>query len=112
MTKYNAKRTQRNGYTFDSLAEADYYQKLAMAEKAGQIADLAVHPTFELQPAFTDHNGKKQRAIVYEADFSYVDKATGKRVISDFKGFETAVFKLKYKLFLYRYPGLDLRIIK
>lgn len=112
MSKYNARRTTRNGYTFDSLAEADYYQKLAMAEKAGQISDLAVHPTFELQPAFTDRNGKKQRAIIYEADFSYIDKATGKRVIADYKGVSTRLFLLKYKMFLFRYPELDLRIVK
>lgn len=112
MSKYNARLTTFNGIRFDSFSEATRYKDLFVAQKAGHISDLTVHPPFELQPAFTDHNGKRRRAIVYEADFSYVDKATGKRVIEDVKGLETPVFKLKYKLFLYRYPGLDLRIIK
>lgn len=110
--KYNAKRTTRNGYNFDSLLEADRFQQLALAEKAGEIADLTVHPTFELQPAFTDHTGKKHRAIIYEADFYYLDLATEGFVIEDVKGIETPTFKLKYKMFLYRYHGADLRIIK
>lgn len=112
MSKYNAKLTTCNGIKFDSFAEASYYKKLLSAQNAGQISDLAVHPTFELQPAFTDRYGKKQRAIIYEADFSYIDKVTGSRVIDDVKGMPTRTFLLKYKMFLFRYPELDLRIVK
>lgn len=110
--KYNAKRTTRNGYNFDSLLEADRFQQLTLAEKAGEIADLTVHPTFELQPAFTDQTGKKHRAIIYEADFYYLDTATDRFIIEDVKGYTTDLFRLKLKLFLYRYRDADLRIIK
>lgn len=111
--KYNARATVYNGIKFDSLAEAAHYQKLAVAQKTGQIAELQVHPVFELQPAFTGSDGKKHRAIKYEADFSYFDKKTGRYTIEDVKGVMTEAFKIKHKLFLYQYQrAYDFRIIK
>lgn len=92
--------------------EADRFKELALLESAGEIADLKIHPTFELQPAFTDRQGKKHRAIIYEADFSYIDKRTGQTCLEDVKGMETQAFRLKYKMFLYHYRHLDLRIVK
>ena len=53
MSKYNAKRVKRDGYTFDSKAEAKRYWELKQLEKAQEIAFLEVHPKFILQPAFT-----------------------------------------------------------
>ena len=79
-------------------------------EAAGAITGLEVHPRFELQPAFTDGSGKRWTAITYEADFSYTED--GARVIEDVKGCETAVFRLKRKLFLQRYPALRLRVVR
>ena len=79
-------------------------------QESGDISDLQVHPTFELFPAFTDRTGKQQRAIIYEADFSYIQD--GVLIVEDVKGALTEVFKLKQKLFLARYPDADLRLIK
>lgn len=110
--KYHARATEYDGIRFDSKAEANRYKELQLLEKAGEIGYLKVHPTFELQPPFVDRTGKKQRAIIYEADFSYVDGATEQVVIEDIKGVETEAFKLKKKLFLYHHPELELRIVK
>jgi len=33
-------------------------------------------------------------------------------VVEDFKGMETAVFKLKAKMFRYKYPEMELRVTK
>jgi hypothetical protein len=42
------------------------------------------------------------------ADFRYHEN--GRLVVEDTKGMETAVFKIKAKLFRYRYPTIELRI--
>jgi hypothetical protein len=36
----------------------------------------------------------------------------GKTVVEDVKGVETEVFKLKKKIFEYKYPNLELKIIR
>jgi hypothetical protein len=108
--KYHNHRVKRGEYTFDSKAEAERFARLKAYEEAGHISDLQVHPTYELFPAFTDRTGKRQRAIIYEADFAYVQD--GVQIVEDIKGALTEAFKLKQKIFLSRYPELDLRVIK
>lgn len=102
-------RAECDGYTFDSLAEMRRYQELRLLEQAGQIRTLAVHPRFELQPAFKDRRGRLCLAIHYEADFSYYEGDL--LVAEDVKGHMTEVFRIKEKLFRFRYPHIDLRII-
>lgn len=109
--KYNAKKTTIDGVTFDSKKEAQRYTVLQARVSAGEIHALQPQPRFELQPAFKDVRGKTVRAIYYVADFQYVEN--GHIIVEDVKGMETAVFKLKRKLFLYRYGRqVVLRIIK
>ena len=58
--------------------------------------------------------GKKMlltKSIVYRADFR-ITYADGHQEIEDIKGMETALFKLKRKLFEYKYPELTLKIVK
>jgi len=43
------------------------------------------------------------------ADFRYVDTSTGLTVVEDVKGMKTDVYKIKRKLLLWRYPGIDFR---
>ena len=94
---------------FDSTAEARRYDELLLLEQAGTISELAIHPTYELQAAFTA-GGKRHAAIRYEGDFSYTEG--GRVVVEDVKGHRTEVFKLKEKLFRFRYPAIDFRIIE
>lgn len=110
MSKYHAHANQYKGYRFDSIAEREHFKKLLALQQAGKITGLQVHPRFELQPAFKDNTGAKQRAIVYEADFSYTE--AGKQIIEDVKGVETPVFKLKAKIFKRVFPHLELRVVK
>jgi hypothetical protein len=107
--KYNARKTTLNGYTFDSLAEAGRYKELCLLERAGHITGLEVHPRFMLQQAFEDRSGKKHRAIYYEADFKYLEK--GVETIEDVKGVLTKDFRLKQKLFLFRYRHYEFRLV-
>ncbi len=109
-SKYKSRVAEVAGLRFDSQAEARRYSELALLEAAGAITGLEVHPRFELQPAFTDSSGKRWAAITYEADFSYTED--GAPIVEDVKGMQTAVFRLKRKLFLKAHPGLTLRVIQ
>ena len=56
------------------------------------------------------------KEISYEADFYYAEKRDGALidVYEDVKGFETPVFKLKWKLLLYQYRlfPVEFRIVR
>lgn len=108
-SKYGAKKMTIDGITFASKKEAQRYQELKLMEGNGDIKNLELQPRFELQPKFK-HGGKTIRAIHYVADFQYND-SDGRLVIEDTKGDQTAVFKLKHKMFLFCYPDLELRIL-
>lgn len=104
--KYNAQKTaiifKGELVSFDSKAESLRAVELQRMEMAGLISELALQPSFELHPAFTTSEGKKIRAIKYVPDFSYYDEL-GRSIIEDTKGKETAEFKLKMKMFIFRY---------
>jgi len=107
VSKYNARRVQVDGITFDSIAESVRYRQLRLLEQAGEISGLRVHPRYVLFPA----DGElKLRSISYVGDFEYVEK--GRRVCEDVKGVETKVFRLKANLFRRLYPSVELRVVK
>jgi hypothetical protein len=108
--KFRNTRVEVDGYWFDSKAEAARYKDLKLLEQGKEIRLLQVHPRYELQPPFVDNDGKKQRSIVYEADFSYIEGE--KRVVEDVKGAVTKDYALKAKLFRYRYSSLVYRVLK
>lgn len=108
MSKYNNKKTQVDMYVFDSILEAKRYKQLAILEKANKISNLKLQPKFLLQENFKK-NGKAFRKIEYIADFCYEEN--GQIIVEDVKGKETEVFKLKRKMFEYKYPDLSLKII-
>ena len=101
-SKYHAVKTTVDGITFDSRREADRYLVLKSMEEDGAIEDLRRQVRYELVPAF-DVDGRHYRPVCYVADFVYVDKETGKEVVEDVKGMRTDVYRLKSKLFAYRY---------
>jgi len=109
--KYNNRRVEIHGHKFDSQKEADRYLILYSRVQSGEISSLEIHPRYEIQPAFTDNKHKKHRAIYYEADFEYMDNDYG-LIVEDVKGFKTAVFKIKMKMFLRQYPFVDFKIVK
>ena len=104
--KYNNKKIEYDGYKFDSKKEAEFYKKLKALQKAGKVKKIEVHPKFELQPSFKK-NGKTYRAINYYADF-LVYFSDGTTEIYDTKGKRTEVYKIKKKLFEYKYKDLTI----
>lgn len=101
-SKFNARKTVVDGITFDSAREAKRYSELKLLERAGAIRDLELQVRFELIPSF-DCDGKHYRPTSYIADFTYVDAKTGKEVVEDVKGMRTDVYRLKAKLFAFKY---------
>lgn len=100
-SKYGNKKVIADGIKFDSKHEADIYLKLKTAEKCGAISKLRLQVPFELQEKYTI-NGRTVRAVKYVADFVFVNKA-GEQEVWDAKGVKTDVYKLKKKLFEYKY---------
>lgn len=109
MNKYNAVRTEVDGILFHSKGEARRYGELKMLEREGEISNLELQPEFVLLDGFV-RDGKRIQAIKYRADFKYVEDDIV--VIEDFKGKETAEFRIKRKLFLNRYPEYEFRVTK
>ena len=101
-SKYKNDRTEIDGFKFDSKKEAEYYLILKDREKYGEIRYLRLQYPVEIQPAFTDKQGNKIRAITYKADFYFYDVKLKAWRIIDVKGFKTEVYKLKKKLLLYK----------
>lgn len=99
-SKYSSAKTDVDGVTFDSKKEAEFYAELKVRERAGEISRLRLQPRYLLQDAFK-HEGKQYREIEYVADFEYIEN--GETVVVDVKGFKTAVYMIKKKLFLYKY---------
>ena len=106
-SKYRAIKTVVDGITFDSRKEGRRYRKLRLLEKAGVIKDLCLQPHFLLQDSYVK-NGRAVRKIEYIADFSYYDLEKDKFVVEDVKGVKTDVYKIKKKIFEYKYLDLEI----
>ena len=109
INKYNNKKTVIDGIMFDSKDESLYYQALKDMKNNGLIKDFELQPKYLLQEAFVK-NDKKYRAINYIADFKVINNDSSFYVV-DIKGMLTTEFKIKLKLFNYKYPDIELRLI-
>ena len=109
MSKYNNKKTVIDGITFDSRDESLYYEALKDMKAKGLIKDFELQPEFILQEGF-EKDEKKYRAIKYTADFRVLTNNDSSYIV-DVKGMLTTEFKIKMKLFNYKYPDIELRLI-
>ncbi|HEQ3528671.1 DUF1064 domain-containing protein [Bacillus thuringiensis] len=110
MSKYNNKKVHLDDYVFDSQAEANYYEGLKIRSARGEIQGFERQPVFNLQPAFKKQD-KSFQAITYIADF-LVYLPNGEVEVIDIKGVITETFNVKRKLFEYKYPHLQLILLK
>lgn len=76
MNKYRNIKTIVDDIKFDSKAEAERYIQLKVLQNQGFITNLELQPKFELQPKYTNNKGEKIKAIVYKADFSYIETSS------------------------------------
>ena len=97
--KYGNKKIRLpDGTVYDSKKEYKRHMELMLLQRAGEISDLTRQVKYELIPK---QDG--ERAVYYVADFVYKDSRTGEEVVEDCKGFRTDVYKLKAKIYHYRY---------
>jgi hypothetical protein len=106
--KFNNKKTVVDGKKFDSKMEADYFLHLVELAEKGEIASFSLQPEYVLQEGFKKR-GLNFLPIKYKADFE-VHLQDGDYYTVDIKGFETADFKIKKKMFEKRYPQ-ELKLI-
>ena len=116
------KKTEVDGIIFDSQTEAEYYEYLKKEMNMKRIRKFEMQKEFVLQDKFLLVNGERidesnkdfkklqkanpgctTQAIKYIADF-VVHYADGTIKVIDVKGQKTVDFKLKEKMFNYRYP--------
>jgi hypothetical protein len=116
------KKTEVDGIVFDSQTEAEYYQYLKQEMKSKHIQKFEMQKEFILQEKFLIVNGKRieesnkdfkkiqranpgctTQAIKYIADF-IVYYPDGSIKVIDVKGQKTVDFKIKEKLFNFKYP--------
>lgn len=107
-SKYKNKKIEADGIKFDSELEAKRWQELKLLQKAGAIKELRRQVRFELQPSYKKNN-KIIRGIYYVADFMYWSYTERKYIIEDTKGYRTEIYKLKKKIFEYKYPGMEIK---
>ena len=106
--KYGNRKVLLDGYSFDSVKEANRYKELMMLQKCGEINGLKLQPVYVLLDGF-DYKGKRIRAIKYIGDFEYIESKSGEKVLEDTKGFKTKDYLLKAKMLKNRYPEIDFR---
>lgn len=110
--KYNvaevSERTTLDGKVFASKKEMERYEYLTRMQRAGLLKNLETQIPFILLDAFESEQYGKVNPIIYVADFMYLDQGMNKRmfgrmVVEDAKGFLTDKYRMKKKMFLYRY---------
>src|SRR5689334_7700284 len=106
MSKYGAVRTDYGGQVYDSWGEAEYAHRLDLLRAAGRIRHWRRGGEWVLLDA-----PRRRDRITYTPDFEVWDAAGALRAV-DFKGVETAVFRLKAKLWRHVYPGVPLVVVK
>ena len=108
--KYKNKKPVIDGIKFDSKAEGEYYLflKNAIKDSSGlPYKSFKLQPEYVLQDSFDTAWYGKIKAIKYKADF-LIEFYSGYKVVVDIKGYSTPEALLKRKLFLKKYPELEL----
>lgn len=90
-SKYNNNKKEVDGIVFDSEKEAEYYGKLKLLLKAGEIGLLERQISYELNPGGS-------YSYKYIADFVFFDTKTGEKNVIDVKGYHTAEYRKKRRL--------------
>ncbi|GAB6426231.1 hypothetical protein bcgnr5372_34620 [Bacillus luti] len=109
-SKYKAKKRFIDYTTFDSHNESLYYLELKDLLTKGLILSFEMQPRFLLQESFSK-NGITFPKLEYIADFIVLNIDNTIEII-DVKGVQTTEFKIKQKLFEYRYTELHIKLLK
>lgn len=86
--KYNATKIKIDGYLFDSILEAGWYERLKLYQTAGIITDMVIKPIVKFACGIT---WKIDYAVIINKQKCHIEV----------KGKVTAEYKLKLKLYKY-----------
>jgi hypothetical protein len=103
-SKYNNHRFTDSEGVWDSKKERERWGQLRILESAGKIQELDKKIPYELIPVSMKH-GKRLRAVVYIADFVYIED--GNKIVEDVKGYRNKVYLLKKRLMWEKF-GIDI----
>ena len=110
--KYSAVPTVVDGIRFHSKAEATHYAELKLREKAGEIHDLVLQPSYAMTIWPPPASGRPPVTVgKYIADFRCWDVARSERITVDVKGMDTPLSKHKRKIVEALY-GIEIEIVK
>jgi hypothetical protein len=90
-SKYGNNKKEVDGIVFASEKEAMRYGELKIMLKAGIIGLLELQVPYELNPGGT-------HSLKYIADFVYIIRATGEKIVEDAKGHRTREYIKKRRL--------------
>ena len=103
--KYKNKSCKCNqNHIHDSRGEARYCDELALMKAACEIKNYTIQQTIPLIV-----NGKT--ITRHRVDFVVITN-TGEKEIHEYKGFETEIWKMKYKLFQAIYPDIPYIVVR
>ena len=103
--KFNAKKKLYNGRLYDSTGEADYSAELDFLKKAGEVVKI------EYQHPIVLKGIKGEHITTYKIDFR-VTFSSGLVEYHEFKGKETALWRVKWKLAASQYPDYVFVLVK
>lgn len=112
-SKYGAVPTVVDGIRFDSKKEANYYLRLKLSEKIGDIRGLTLQkewPLVVVADVRSDDEPFYTRIGTYRSDFDYFDVVLNARVVVDVKGIDTPLSKWKRKHVAAQY-GIEVQIV-
>lgn len=107
-SKYGNIKTEVDGITFDSIAEANRYAELRLLQRAGAISLLCPSPEQPKKRRF-----KLTAGLVFTPDFTYQEG--GREIAEDVKGGKATMTRaatMRIKLFRECYPAIELRIVE
>ena len=106
--KYGARTTWRDGVSFDSIKEADYYSRLKLEQKQGLIAGYILHGKMICT---TGGDNKDEKAVIYEPDFIVLNNDGTYRIIdTKSEATITPLFKTKMKALREKFPDVEIEI--
>ena len=99
-SKYNNRKVELDGFTFDSQKEARRYTELKLLVRVGEISELELQKSFVLAESVKFNNEPRAKpAIRYVADFTYIEN--GVMIVEDVKSKATKslpVYRMKKHL--------------
>lgn len=99
-SKYNNRKVELDGFTFDSQKEARRYSELKILVRVGEISELELQKSFVLAESVKFNNEPRAKPdIRYVADFAYMEN--GVMIVEDVKSEATKslpVYRIKKHL--------------